>query len=121
MIVNKSSSPHKFITSDNPVIVGGMVYNPNISIHIPINHNHSISLYPQTEEMSADIKSIFRTEMNDEISYLQTLFINSVQIEQCEKFILGSKQTLEKAVIEAKNFDEKDFKIRSQKVINNTI
>lgn len=118
IFVNKTTGPHRFISSDIPVIVGGMVYNLNISIHIPINHTHSVSLYPLTEEIDIDSKSIFRTNMNDERSYLQTLFNNSVQIEQCEKFILGSKQTLDKALVESKNFDENDFKTRSQKVVS---
>jgi hypothetical protein len=107
--VYKIHPKFKFITSDNPVVAGHLIFDPSIFIKVPIDSHHIVAIVPFHNEVLFDNKTINRQILDEERSYFEYTTNNMVQMEQCENHVLGHKDALEKAIKQSHELDPEQF------------
>lgn len=107
--VKKIDTSFKLITSDNPVNFGKFIYDPNTFIRMPLNESHLLMIVPFNEENYFDPKTISRDILGEEETWMEGCFNNIFQIENSERYIIGSKNNLEDALSFFNNLNEDEF------------
>ena len=115
--IKKMNSSFKLITSDNPVNFGKFIYDPNTFIRMPLNESHLLMIVPFNEENYFDPKTISREILGEEETWMEGSSNNIFQIENSERYIIGSKSNLEDALSFFNNLNEDEF-IEKCKVIS---
>jgi hypothetical protein len=116
--IYKVHSDDLLVTSDNPVISSCFMFDPKSHFHMPLDEKHMILLLPFQQD-TLDIKEVHRTNLGKEMSYVQSITNNIRQIENAERYVIGSRTALDKAVYDMKNLNIDDLEGRSKKVIEN--
>ncbi|HEY4196089.1 MAG TPA: DUF4238 domain-containing protein [Mucilaginibacter sp.] len=109
IVVYKIHPKHKLITSDNPVVAGQHIFDPTIFIKLPIDTHHIAAIVPFTEQAWFDNNTINRDYLDEERSYFESTTNNMVQIEQCQQFVLGHRETIENTLKTFKDLDKQKF------------
>jgi hypothetical protein len=111
--VYKVHVDHALITSDNPVLSTNFMFDPKSHFHLPLDEKHLILLLPFQADI--DNKEIHRTNLIHEMSYIQTITNNIQQIDNAERYIIGSKSAVLKAYDDMNNLNVEEFVNRSEK------
>lgn len=107
--VKRMESSFKLITSDNPVNFGKFIYDPTTFIRMPLNESHLLMVVPFNDENYFDPKTISRDIVGEEESWMEACYNNIFQIENAERYIIGSKKNLEDALSFFNNLNEDEF------------
>lgn len=100
----------EFIISDNPVIASNPTatrfapFDPTNLLYLPLNQKHMLVLIPEKSEGLEN--RIFRRTTSGFMAGMEKLTSNYQQMENSEKFMMGSKQELE-SYLETKSITEK--------------
>lgn len=114
IIVSKlSNEDDEFITSDNPVMVSNengdrhpKPFDPNNILKLPLDKKHVLYLMPYAEK--ENFNTIFRNQLEGEVSSLERLACNYKQVVFAERFAFGTKEALE-AYLKIKQNSEKEL------------
>lgn len=100
IMVSKLEDDREFITSDNPVIY----YNPDVEhqmpfhpaniLQMPLSPKHMVLLLPGSDTKFQHL--ITRKNCNGQMSQLERLIANYDQLKSSERFVIGTKSSLEK-------------------------
>ncbi|RZK38900.1 MAG: DUF4238 domain-containing protein [Pedobacter sp.] len=86
------------ITSDNPVESSKFMFDPESQFEMALDPNHLLLLLPAISLPGFDNREINRSEMFSNLAKLVALMYNCRQIDQAERYIIGKKTNLERAL-----------------------
>ncbi len=95
-----SSDRTELITSDNPVTAVNILqdnlvpFDPQNILSLPLDSEHILYLIPDND--THERNSIYRTEFDGSMGYNEIIISNYEQAKLSERFIFGSKTSLEK-------------------------
>lgn len=98
ILVAKYSDDLGLISSDRPVHADTSLYSPACNIKIPIDKNHMVCLYPHDKELDPDPLKILRLDYQGQVSTMQVMVYNMLQVEKADRFLYGSEIDIIKAV-----------------------
>lgn len=108
---------HFLITSDNPVVNSKFMFDPASHFTMPLDAKHMLLLMPYTDEFRQNRNVINRTDMPEEMSYIQTTFSNIRQVENAERYVIGTKSNINKVLDTMENIDGNALADRSKKFV----
>jgi hypothetical protein len=108
---------HFLITSDNPVVSSNFMFDPASHFSMPLDAKHMLLLMPYTDEFRQNRNVINRTDMLEEMSYLQTITSNIRQVENAERYVIGTKSHINKVLQTMENLDGNELSERSLKFV----
>jgi hypothetical protein len=110
IVVKKIHPSFKLITSDNPVYFEQNIYDPTEFIRMPLDENHLLIIVPHNpEDPYFDPNIIMRSKLDEEWSYMDANYNNIFQIENSERYIIGTKKNIEDSLLFLKNLEPNDF------------
>lgn len=99
MVSKLGEDDAEFITSDNPVTAANpmtdriMPFDPKNILRLPLDSKHMLILMPYGEEET--LNRIVRNEVKGSVCNMEKLTSNFQQMEMAERFLFGSKKSLE--------------------------
>lgn len=118
IVVNRCSPKSGYIIGDNPIITHGHIFDPNASLYMPLNHNHCLTLMSPNNGVVSDTHNIHHIEMDAEHSELSTTIHNIAQFEKAQRFVMGKQELIEATINSLNNFNEDEFKSRTDNYLN---
>lgn len=119
--IAKIHPSHFLITSDTPVFFLGNPINSDTIIKMPINHEYIFSLLPKSRFNEFNSKEIFRSEMEEEFSSLETTSNNLHQVSKSERFIIGKEENIKNALLLESNINTDNFINQAKKYTSDTV
>lgn len=119
IMVIKLDEDDEFITSDNPVIATNysekkmMPFDPENTLKLPLDSKHTLLLIP--EGIPGQENLIFRKTSKDAVSIMNKLVGNYQQMNNSEKFLLGTKTAL-KSYLKTKKETEGPINTEDEKL-----
>jgi hypothetical protein len=109
ILVEKIHPSYKLISSDNPAYFDHNIYDPTGFIKLPLDETYLLLIIPYTQEEYFDPKNISKRNLDEEWSYMEANYNNIFQIENSEKYLIGSSTNIKDALAFFTNLDSNDF------------
>jgi hypothetical protein len=94
------------------------MFDPKSHFHLPLDASHVLVLLPRVSVGDGDNKQISRTTLENDSSSMQTAYNNIRQVENAERYIIGSKSAIEATHYEMDNFNSDEFESKAKKLLN---
>ena len=88
---------------------------------MPINHEYIFSLLPKSRFSKFNSKEIFRSEMEEEFSSLETTSNNLHQVGKSERFIIGKEENIKNALLLESKINADNFIAQAKSFTSDTV
>jgi Protein of unknown function (DUF4238) len=108
--VKRMHPDFKLISSDNPAYFDHNIFDPDGFVRLPLDEDYLLMLLPyKKDDQYYDPKQIVKSMDSEDEAFMDAHYNNLYQIQNSERYIIGKKENLEKALHFHNNLDEDVF------------